>query len=521
MAKGSRIPVIDIFAGPGGLGEGLSAFSARPGFHPFDIHLSVEKDDWAHQTLLLRSFFRGLRERSELGNYHRRVRGEITTVELFDLHPAEAALARAHAWKAELGSGTPSLDAVRDRVDHALDGSDNWVLIGGPPCQAYSLAGRSRNKGVNGYKFEEDHRSTLYVEYLQFIADHWPTVFVMENVKGLLSSKRESEPMFQRILDDLGDPRRAIRRAKRPMRQNGRAHRYRLLALSPTSLFESNDHRDFLIRAENHGIPQARHRVIIIGVRDDVGRALPRLPVAHRVTVEDVLADLPPLRSGLSDGGDSTASWQEAVLSMGRSRLLNSIGAKAGGEVADRVCQALRDVPHQAPRLTRGDRFIPAKAQIRHAREWFIGDQPGGFANHQSRGHIPSDLHRYLFCACFAAEKGHSPDLSEFPDELLPDHANVALALKGSHFADRFRVQCRGKPSTTITSHISKDGHYYIHYDPVQCRSLSVREAARLQTFPDSYLFEGPRTAQYIQVGNAVPPLLARQIATCVYELVK
>ncbi len=125
-----------------------------------------------------------------------------------------------------------------------------------------------------------------------------------------------------------------------------------------------------------------------------------------------------------------------------------------------------------------------------------------------------SDLHRYLFASCYAKEYQYSPKLNMFPPGLLPNHRNVDD--ENVPFDDRFRVQISGAPSTTIVSHISKDGHYYIHHDPSQCRSLTVREAARLQTFPDNYFFEGTRTQQYHQVGNAVPPFLAKQLGESV-----
>ena len=134
---------------------------------------------------------------------------------------------------------------------------------------------------------------------------------------------------------------------------------------------------------------------------------------------------------------------------------------------------------------------------------------------------MPSDLHRYFFAASYSRVVGSSPKLSDFPRSLLPDHRNVEEGLSGKMFSDRFRVQLPNRVATTITSHISKDGHYFIHYDPLQCRSLTVREAARLQTFPDNYKFEGPRTAQYHQVGNAVPPYLARQIAEVIADILK
>ena len=123
------------------------------------------------------------------------------------------------------------------------------------------------------------------------------------------------------------------------------------------------------------------------------------------------------------------------------------------------------------------------------------------------------DLHRYLFVSCYGAAVGESPRLRDFPTSLLPKHGNVSRALRSDNFADRFRVQLRDEPATTVVSHLSRDGHYFIHFDPTQCRSLTVREAARLQTFPDNYFFCGNRGAQYRQVGNAVPPWLARQIA--------
>ena len=147
---------------------------------------------------------------------------------------------------------------------------------------------------------------------------------------------------------------------------------------------------------------------------------------------------------------------------------------------------------------------------------WLTGGRPSAVIQHEARGHMPADLQRYAYLAAMA-RRGDIIKVSDLPRHLRPLHKNVMRA--DAPFADRFRVQVGGRPSTTVVSHIAKDGHYYIHPDPDQMRSLSVREAARLQTFPDDYFFCGNRTQQYHQVGNAVPPLLARQLAEVVQSL--
>lgn len=148
---------------------------------------------------------------------------------------------------------------------------------------------------------------------------------------------------------------------------------------------------------------------------------------------------------------------------------------------------------------------------------WFQDERLEGVSQHETRAHMRSDLHRYLFAACFARAFERTPKLPDYPADLLPNHWNVGS--DSTPFLDRFRVQLGSMPSTTVVSHICKDGHYYIHPDPSQCRSLTVREAARLQTFPDNYFFEGSRTEQYVQVGNAVPPFLANQLGQVVFDL--
>jgi DNA (cytosine-5)-methyltransferase 1 len=540
MPQNSTVPVIDIFAGPGGLGEGFSSFQAQRGHRPFRVRLSVEKDGFAHQTLRLRSFFRQFSPAAVPEIYYKVLRQELPLCELREkvksgkrpLDPQWLA-AEQESLHAELGGRQTDAALVHRRIRDAIgDHKKPWVLIGGPPCQAYSIVGRVRNRGNSEYRIENDHRSQLYREYLRIIAEHWPAVFIMENVKGLLSATIRNQKIFERILCDLQSPLSAFRRGVRIKT----AERYRVVPLvQRQTLGLSGIHHpnDFVIACESYGIPQIRHRVILVGIREDLGEVdLPSLIPAETPSVGDVIGDLPKLRSGLSRKkvragyvtlDDSPENWLRTIVNYtfrevpkGERRWLKTIRNDNDAVLCNEIVKTVRSL--KAPFYDRGSEFVPctlAPVIPNRLRSWFLDERLTGVCNHVSRIHMDSDLVRYLFAACYGKVHGLSPKLDQFPTDLQPDHENAATG----DFDDRFRVQVAGGPSTTITSHLSKDGHYFIHPDPSQCRSLTVREAARIQTFPDNYYFCGPRTAQYVQVGNAVPPLLACQIARCVWEL--
>ncbi len=418
------------------------------------------------------------------------------------------------------GNDNTELDEI---LKLRLDSDRPWVLIGGPPCQAYSLVGRSRNKGKANYSAEGDHRNFLYKQYLRIIKERQPAVFVMENVKGILSSEVGGEGIFARILQDLVDPNKALGGVKP-------GTKYRICSLvseqsyGPDDSIEDLDPRAFIIRAEEYGIPQARHRVILLGIALDENANIPPhdwlQEVREKVPAGKVLQGLPKLRSRLSKQTDGSDSWSWEV-----NRNLEDLRADMYGKPDKELARAMDDVLESlssAPKDVGSLRVSRSKGDGRTASSsldsWFLDESLEFWLNHAARGHMVSDLRRYVFASTYARAHGISPKgHQQFSLRgLAPAHKNW----ESGNFSDRFRVQLEHQPSTTITSHISKDGHYFIHYDPVQCRSLTVREAARLQTFPDNYFFQGNRTQQFHQVGNAVPPLLANKIASVVFGVI-
>lgn len=488
----SPVPVVDLFAGPGGLNEGFSALTDSSGDPAFRTVASFEMEPRACETLRLRSAVRVLRDSvSGSAKYVAFLHGKVTWEELVAHPEVHTALreAQGHVHQVELGpaSRETSHGLIRDALSGAANGP--WVLIGGPPCQAYSLVGRARR--TNDVNFADDVKHFLYREYLDIIEVHRPPVFVMENVKGLLSHTHGGRHLFGQIVDDLS--------------RAGDGYDIRSFVVGEGDGSAASGDlapSDYVIRSENYGVPQRRHRVILLGVQSQLsGKAHAVLTRAPGPSVSEVLKGLPPVRSQISPRRDDdialwralrTEALQLAGVGSSRMPVPKSTGVERGVSITDSV----------------GASALAA---------WLTARSERAVVQHQARSHMPTDLMRYAYLAA-SAEQGRVVKVDGLPAALLPKHANIGGP--DTPFSDRFRVQRPGEPATTVTSHISKDGHYYIHPDASQMRSLTVREAARIQTFPDDYFFCGNRTQQYHQVGNAVPPYLASQLAAVVAGLV-
>ena len=507
-----KFKIVDIFAGPGGLAEGFSRVVDKTGNQPFEMALSLEMEQFAHSTLTLRNFLRHFPD-GPPSEYYDFIRGEITKTKLYEKFDCEFRAAAGETLQRKLGAEgvqeelNPLLDTIRDGA------AGNVILVGGPPCQAYSLVGRARNKGISNYVARDDHRHFLYKEYIRILARLRPAAFVMENVKGLLSAKVDGLGIFDLVLDDL---------------RRGGLNSPDVYELFPLKLPENGakpSSRDFIVCAEKYGVPQRRHRVIVVGIRKDILASRPagsfceflEMPQQDVCSAGDILDPMPALRSGLSRRLDVPEEWRSTAISAFRDAA-KEVKKAAGENAAEVAHQLLANAsrikgcilpPRKSNRM--------AKVSNRMLSNWILDPNLDFLPNHDTRSHMPQDLSRYAFVTTFGQIMGRSPKSSDFPRGLAPNHRSWS----SGKFADRFKVQLRHQPSSTITSHISKDGHYFIHPIPEQCRSLTVREAARLQTFPDNYHFEGNRTQQYIQVGNAVPPYLATQIGVWLSNLLR
>ena len=476
------IPVVDLFAGAGGLTEGFASLVDADGLPVFQPVMSVEKDPDACETLRLRAFLSRIAS-AEPGlpwEYERflRDRDPRALDSLKKRFPVAWDDARCEVVEAELGDADPILiEMARLRLEAAA--SDYWVLAGGPPCQAYSTAGRSRRK--HDPSFADDPRLRLYKSFMKFVHMLLPPVVVFENVVGILSAKADGEPVFARIVRDFRSAGYSVRSVVDPC--------------PATS-------REYIVESERFGILQARHRVILLAVRRGRGLHPGVLRSREPSTVRDALIGLPKLHG--------IASYPQGTC-LPRVEEWKKLAPEPVAKIVRSAMIAPYAILSEANEICRGQGKLSG---------WYRGKLDGSKAleGHAARTVRTVDIERYVFCAAFAQVKGRSPRLEEMPRCLWPKHANLDDVDADSRpsFNDRYYVQAWGKPSSTVTAHIAKSGHHFIHPDPRQRRSLTLREAARLQTFPDDFVFMGTKTAQFRQVGNAVPPLLAQQVAQVV-----
>ena len=510
MKSPSTIQIIDLFAGPGGLSEGFN--SSNLGYQNI---ISAEMDSAAHSTLRLRAFYRCLLKDNpeNISDYYNFCNGHTDTPWTVK---SEAQWTEASHEAQQLTLGEEESNKRLDQIiESKLDPKKPLVLIGGPPCQAYSLVGRARNMGKKEYSAKDDHRHFLYKEYLRVIQKYSPSIFVMENVKGILSSKVDGIPVFHEILKDLSAPHKVIT-------QNSDGENYVICSLATGAAYHHGDcpdkfdSRQFVLRSEDYGVPQKRHRVILLGIKESLFKSFTPLSTKNEISTFEAINDMPKLRSKFSRQPDNSNDWEKTIREE-VSDLIQEIETDSStpNSISITLQRAQKSINGNYP--TGGLRVTRKKNKVSKYSSALLDNNLSVVLNHEARGHMQSDLRRYAYASAYTEALGYSPKgAKEFNlPGLRPNHKNW----ESGKFADRFRVQGKHSPATTVTSHISKDGHYFIHYDTSQCRSWTVREAARIQSFPDNYFFMGNRTQQFHQVGNAVPPMLALQIAKVVKNI--
>jgi len=406
---------IDLFAGAGGLSEGFTSI----GFNSI-AHVEMNYD--ACETLKTRAVYYYLKQNGKLDKYKKYLSGEISKDELYDLVPEIVLKSVIHQTMS--AENMPALFELIDalKTEQHIDQVD--LIVGGPPCQAYSLVGRA----VKSDNMVGDPRNYLYKLYIEVLKKYTPTMFVFENVPGLLTAN--GGQYFE-------DMKKAFKAAGYTI-----------------------DHA--VLNAKSFDVLQDRRRVILIGWKKDLHYKYPSfVEKTPAYKVADLLSDLPKIQSGESNNSYATKKF---------SAYLETTGIRKKDDI-----------------LT-----------------W-----------HVARPHISRDRKIYKEVITAWVKDKKRIKYTDLPEELCTHRNRTA-------FLDRFKVVASDLPTChTMMAHISKDGHYFIHPDIDQARSITVREAARIQSFPDDFYFEGSRTAAFTQVGNAVPPLMARGIAEKIKEMLE
>lgn len=404
--KENNLKFLDLFAGAGGLSEGF----IREGFIPVAF---VEKDANACYTLKTRLSYHNLNNMGNQEIYLHYLKGKLSKEELYGNVPENLLNIVINE---EINKGT--IDLIFQKIDRIAEKNKIDIIIGGPPCQAYSLIGRSKI----GENVRKDNRNYLFRYYIEFLKRYKPDAFIFENVPGLLSAANGK--YFTEMFEGF--------------KSIGYCVQYKIL------------------NAADYGVLQNRKRVFIIGYKGSKQFTFPdpdwNISTIH-YTLKDLLNDLPPLKAG--EEKKVACYNHEENNYLKRSLIRNGFDF-----TTQHITRPLNNHDREIYKLAI-NKFINEGKQLRY---------------------------------------------NELPEE-LQSHRNK------TSFTDRFKVLNLSGLSHTLVSHLSKDGHYYIYPDLKNPRSISIREAARIQSFPDDYFFEGSRTSCFQQIGNAVPVLLAQTIA--------
>ncbi|MDB5238719.1 MAG: Cytosine-specific methyltransferase [Candidatus Parcubacteria bacterium] len=410
--EGKKPKVLDLFAGAGGLSEGFIKAGCEIVGH-------IEMDKNACDSLATRMIFHALDKMGKISEYKKYILGKMTRDEIIEKYSLQRERDSVICAKVD---GDNYLDLIQE-IKIRLGGQKLDIVVGGPPCQAYSYIGRARDQ----HGMRRDDRNFLYKYYIEFLKAFKPKIFVFENVPGLQSAGKG------KYLADM----------RKLMKDAGYTTDYRV------------------VNAVDYGVPQNRKRIILVGWSSESKlEQYPFFPKSNRDYItSEFFTDLPKIQAG--EGKKIVENFKT------ENKLLKKIG------ISNSRINVLMD--------------------------------------HAARPNNLRDLEIYRL-GVLAKNNGENIKYNDLPKR-LKNHKNE------TGFLDRFKVvDFSTKGSHTVVAHISKDGHFYIHPDLKQNRSLTVRETARLQTFPDDYKFEGNRGSQYRQIGNAVPPLLSKIIAS---ELVK
>lgn len=381
---------IDLFAGCGGLSEGFYKCGYKALLH-------LEIDSVACETLKTRMRYYG-----------------------YDNEEIDDAVLCADITDENI------IAEIDKRVKETVD-----IIIGGPPCQAFSSVGRAQSPD----SMNNDPRNYLFENYLKILNHVKPKIFIFENVKGILTAKPKGVKIFERIIREMSETYNVV-----------------------------DDAGVILLNAADYGVPQIRERVILIGVRKDI----------DYINVNQIYSDI---RKTNSNDDENLPNYFT-------------------------VKDAIADLPKLLPGES-ANKVIAESKNTKNAYLEKISNDSGFVYNHEARKHNAQDIERYRILS--SHKNWQLKDLQSVRPDLVHHDPK--------HFGNRYTVQEWDKPGKTVVAHLYKDGNLFIHPDPEQARTFTVREAARIQSFPDDFVFEGSRTQQYKQVGNAVPPLMAEAFA--------